>query len=167
MTRGSPLIALTIVAALAASVSPLAARAQSMSRVTGLADVNYGTINSFTDQTNSQNVCVFSAFVIFGFPIRRPYSVIATGNGSGGAFTLSSGASTLPYQVRWADAANQTTGTQLTAGATASGFGNASNSQTCSGGENASLIVTIPGTALATATAGSYSGVLSITIVPN
>jgi hypothetical protein len=162
-----PLIAVTIVTALAVMAAPTGARAQAQGRITGLADVSYGTINSFTDQSNSQNVCVYSVFSFFGFPIRRDYSVIATGNGAGGAFTIASGARTLPYQVRWADAANQTTGTLLTAGVTASGFGNASTNQTCSGGENASLIVTITGTSLATASAGSYSGVLSITIVPN
>ena len=58
-------------------------------------------------------------------------------------------------------------GHQLTAGVTAAGFSNSSNNQGCSGNENASLIVTITGTSLATASAGSYSGVLSITIVPN
>lgn len=167
MTKGMPLRAATIVAALAALAAPTGVRAQLQSRITGLADVNYGTINSFVDQTNSQNVCVYSVFSFFGFPIRRDYSVLATGNGAGGAFTLASGPRTLPYEVRWADAANQTTGTQLTAGATASGFGNASNNQTCTGGDNASLIVTITGTSLATASAGSYTGVLSITIVPN
>jgi hypothetical protein len=167
MTKGMPLGAATIVAALAALTAPSDARAQLQSRITGLADVNYGTINSFVDQSNSQNVCIYSAFRIFGFPFVRDYSVTATGNGTGGAFTLASGPRTLPYEVRWADAANQTTGTQLTAGSTVSGFGNASTSQTCTGGENASLIVTITGTSLATASAGSYSGVLSITIVPN
>lgn len=160
-------IAAAIVAALAALTAPTDAHAQLQSRITGLADVNYGTINSFTDQTNSQNVCVYSVFVIFGFPIRRNYSVVATGSGTGGAFTLASGPRTLPYEVRWADAANQTTGTLLTSGATATGFGNASTNQTCTGGENASLIVTIAGASLATASAGTYSGVLSITIVPN
>lgn len=154
------------VAALAALIAPTPARAQFQARVTGLSDVSYGTINSFTDQTSSQNVCVHSVFRFFGFPIRRDYSVLATGSGSGGAFTLASGSATLPYEVHWADAANQTTGTQLTAGATATGFGNASTNQTCTGGENASLIVTITGTSLNTATAGSYTGVLSITIVP-
>jgi hypothetical protein len=166
MVRGSPLIAAAVVAALAVAAAPTQALAQAQSRVTGLTDVSYGTLNSFTDQTNSQNVCVHSAFYIFGFPIRRDYTVRATGNGTGGAFTLASGSRTLPYQVRWADAANQTTGTQLTAGVNATGFGNASNNQTCTGGENASLIVTITGASLTTATAGSYTGVLSITIVP-
>lgn len=164
MAKGMPLIAGAIAALVA--VTPTCARAQLQSRITGLADVNYGTINAFVDQTNSQNVCVYSAFNFF-FQFTRPYSVLATGSGAGGAFTLASGPRTLPYEVRWADAANQSTGTQLTAGVTAAGFGNASNNQTCNGTENASLIVTITGTSLATASAGSYSGVLSITIVPN
>ena len=167
MTKGMPLGTVAIAVALAALTAPTGARAQLQSRVTGLSDVSYGTINAFVDQTNSQNVCIYSVFSFFGFPIRRDYSVIATGNGAGGAFTLASGPRTLPYEVRWADAANQTTGTQLTAGVTAAGFSNSSNNQGCSGNENASLIVTITGTSLATASAGSYSGVLSITIVPN
>jgi hypothetical protein len=106
-------------------------------------------------------------FRFFGFPVQRNYSVTATGNGAGGAFTLASGPRTLPYEVRWADAANQTTGTQLTAGVATAGFGNASTNQTCGGGDTASLIVTITGNSLATASAGSYTGVLSITITPN
>jgi hypothetical protein len=166
MTKGISLRAAAIVAALAVLAAPTGARAQ-QSRVSGLSDVNYGTINSFVDQTNSQNVCVYSGFQIFIWTFPRPYSVTATGSGAGGAFTLASGPRTLPYEVRWADAANQTTGTQLTAGVTTAGFDNSQTSQTCAGGENASLIVTVTGTSLQTASAGSYSGVLSITITPN
>ena len=166
MARGTPYIAAAAIAAVAVLMVPMQAHAQSQARITGLTDVSYGTINSFTNQTNSQNVCIYSAFIFFGFPIRRNYSVRATGNGTGGAFTLASGAGTLPYEVRWDDAANQTTGTQLLAGVNATGFGNAATNQTCTGGENASLIVTITGASLTTATAGSYTGVLSITITP-
>ena len=166
MARGSPFIAAAVAAAFVALMAPTRAHAQLQSRVTGLADVNYGTINAFVDQTNNQNVCVHSSFYFFIPLVARPYTVRATGSGDGGAFTLASGGRTLPYQVRWADAANQTTGTLLTAGVNATGFGNASNNQTCSGGENASLIITITGNALTTATAGSYTGNLSITIVP-
>lgn len=152
-------------AVLVAVTAPAPARANA--RITGLADVNYGTINTFSDQTISQNVCVYS--VLNNTTIRRPYSVRATGNGTGGAFTLASGARTLPYEVRWDDAANQTTGTQLTSGVNAAGFVTGTVTQTCSNGanENASLIVTITGTALATATAGTYTGVLTIVITPN
>ena len=92
----------------------------------------------------------------------------ATGDGAGGAFSLASGSQILPYEVRWADAANQTSGTQLTAGALVSGFANSSDSQTCFVGsqQNASLTVTVRGTQIAAATAGNYSGVLQVTIVP-
>lgn len=167
MIKGKPLRAAAIVAALAGLAIPTGAHAQLQSRISGLSDVNYGTINAFVDQTNSQNVCVYSSFTLFGFPlVQRPYSVVATGSGAGGAFTIASGPRTLPYEVRWADAANQTTGTLLTAGVTASGF-TGSNNSSCGGSENASLIVTITGPSLASASAGSYSGVLSITIVPN
>ncbi|HEU4650134.1 MAG TPA: hypothetical protein VFS49_01850, partial [Croceibacterium sp.] len=67
------------------------------------------------------------------------------------------------------DARNQTTGTLLTAGVDASGFTTGNVSQTCTNGtnENASLIITITGTALTTATAGTYTGVLTILITPN
>jgi hypothetical protein len=85
--------------------------------------------------------------------------VLATGNGSAGAFTLQSGARTLPYGVRWNDAADQTSGTQLTNGVNASGFLTGNVNLSCSNGanNNASLVVTITGTSLATATAGTYT----------
>jgi hypothetical protein len=149
-----------------ALTAPAPARANA--RITGLADVSYGTINSFTDQSRSQNVCVYSVW--FNTNIRVGYSVRATGSGTGGAFTLASGARTLPYEVRWDDAANQTTGTQLTAGVNTSGFAHNTNvNSTCSNGsnENASLTVTITGTQLNAATAGTYTGVLTILITPN
>jgi hypothetical protein len=157
--------AATIVAALVAMTAPAPARANA--RISGLVDVNYGTIANFADQTISQNVCVYS--VTGNSSNRRPYSVLATGNGSAGAFTLQSGARTLPYEVRWNDAADQTSGTQLTNGVNASGFLTGNVNLSCSNGanNNASLVVTITGTSLATATAGTYTGVLTIVITPN
>lgn len=166
MARGTSFTALAAVAALVALTVPTQAHAGA--RITGLADVNYGTINTFTDQTNAQNVCVYSVSGGVG-SARRPYSVRATGNGTGGAFTLASGIRTLPYQVRWDDARNQTTGTLLTSGVDVAGFVTGTVSQTCTNGanENASLIITITGTSLTTATAGTYTGVLTILITPN
>jgi hypothetical protein len=165
MTKGMSLGAATIVAALVAMTAPAPARANA--RISGLVDVNYGTIANFADQTISQNVCVYS--VTGNSSNRRPYSVLATGNGSAGAFTLQSGARTLPYEVRWNDAADQTSGTQLTNGVNASGFLTGNVNLSCSNGanNNASLVVTITGTSLATATAGTYTGVLTIVITPN
>ena len=144
----------------------IAAPAYPSARITGLTDVNFGIINSALDQSFSQNVCIYSVKGNGNQEIG--YSVQATGDGAGGAFSLASGSQILPYEVRWADAANQTSGTQLTAGALVSGFANSSDSQTCFGGaqQNASLTVTVRGTQIAAATAGNYSGVLQVTIVP-
>ena len=165
MTRGLSLGAAASIAALAAMTAPTPVHANA--RITGLSTVNFGTIANFTDQTVSQNVCAYS--VQGGGTTRRPYSVRATGNGTGGAFTLASGARTLPYEVRWDDAANQTTGTQLATGINVAGFATGNVTQRCSNlaNENASLIVTITGTSLATATAGTYTGTLTIVITPN
>ena len=161
MTYGRALSATIALVALA-----IAGPAQSNARISGLADVAFGTINSPIDQSSSQNVCIFS--VKGNGNQQVGYSVQATGDGTSGAFTVASGSQTLPYEVYWADAANQTGGTQLTTGATVTGFANASDSQTCLSGsqDNASLTVTIRGTEIAAATAGNYSGILQITIVP-
>ena len=144
----------------------IAAPAYPSARITGLTDVNFGIINSALDQSSSQSVCIYS--VNGNGNQEVGYSVQATGDGVGGAFSLASGSQILPYEVRWADAANQTSGTQLTAGTLVSGFANSSDSQTCFSGsqENASLTITVRGTQIAAATAGNYSGVLQITIVP-
>src|SRR5690606_26157158 len=100
-------------------------------------------------------------------PHDRPYSVTATGSGTAGAFTLSSGSASIPYQVQWADLPGQTGGTMLQAGVTVPGFGNAANGFDCNSlPETASLTITLLGSDLASAGAGSYSGTLQITIVP-
>lgn len=158
-TAGAALAALAL---LAVSAAP-PARAQS-ARIGGLEDVSFGTIPAMADQTNSQNVVLCS---YRNNPQRLDYSVSATGSGSGGAFELSSGAATLSYDVQWADSPGQTGGTMLQAGTAASGFGNAANGFTCpSQPDTASLTVTIRAADLATAQAGTYSGSLQITIVP-
>lgn len=139
------------------------ARAQD-ARIGNLADVNFGTITAATDQSISQNVVVCS---YRNKPQALAYAVIASGTGSGGAFTLSAGAGTLPYDVQWADSSGQTGGTMLQAGVPASGFANAANGFDCPAQPNtASLTVTIRGADLASARSGNYSGLLQITIVP-
>jgi hypothetical protein len=147
---------------------PSPASAQDRASITGLGDLAFGTIVSPIDQSNSQNVSICSYFSFFGFfEIPRDYSVTATGNGSGGAFTLSSGAANLAYDVQWADSVNATSGTMLQPGVASPGFGNGANSLVCNPiQDNASLIVTIRAVQLGTATAGTYSGTLSITITP-
>lgn len=162
MTWGKSLILGLAAAALGASME---APAYANARITALTDVNFGTIVASGDQSISQNVCAYASQGFFG---QLNYSVRATGSGSGGAFQLSSGANTLPYEVQWADSPSQTGGVLLQSGSLSSGFGNGAFFQTCQfqSQGTATLTVTIRAAQLAVATAGSYSGSLQITIVP-
>lgn len=164
MMGGKLLIATAAAAALIGAMSATPAHAQQV-RITGLTDVSFGTIVAAGDQSISQNVCAYSSQGFFG---GAGYSVRATGSGSGGAFLLASGASALPYEVQWADSPNQTGGTSLTAGSLTTGFGNSAVFQTCflQAQGTASLTVIIRAAQISAATAGNYSGVLQITIVP-
>ena len=160
MTWGKILVFGSAAALWLAPAEPVCAQE---ARIGGLADVNFGTITAMTDQSNSQNVVVCS---YRNKPQRLAYSVIASGTG-GGAFSLSAGTGTLPYDVQWADSPGLTGGTMLQAGVPASGFDNAANGFDCPAQpDTASLTVTIRAADLATAQAGNYSGSLQITIVP-
>jgi hypothetical protein len=133
-------------------------------RIGGLEDVNFGAIPAALDQSRSQDVVVCS---YRNNPQRVNYAVTASGSGSGGAFELSSGAGTLAYDVQWADLPGLTGGTMLQAGVPSTGFGNGATGFTCpQQPDTASLTVTIRAADLASARAGSYSGSLQITIVP-
>ena len=162
--RYGPIRSLGLALALAgASLSAQPARAQS-AQISGLEDVDFGMISAIADQSDSQSVVVCS---YKNNPQRRDYSVIASGSGAGGAFELSSGAGTLAYDVQWADSPGQAGGTMLQAGVAAPGFGNGATGFQCPQQPNtASLTVTIRAADLDLATAGTYSGSLQITIVP-
>ena len=163
MGYGGILRRCAVTAVLIAMIAAHPAQAQ-RARVGGLVDVNFGTISAATEQTNRQDVVVCS---YQGQPHSLNYSVTAIGSGPGGAFAVSAGPASLPYDVQWADLPGQTGGTLLQAGVTASGFGNAANGFDCSGQpETASLTVTIRAPDIASAQAGSYSGNLQITIAP-
>lgn len=161
MRSGFFLIGALVMAGIAAGhASP--ARAADKARLTGLSDVSFGLIAGTADQASSQSVCAYSTSVTSG------YSVTAVGSGNGGAFTLSTGAATMAYDVLWADTANQTGGTQLVAGTATSGFTSSASQQTCNSGpaSSASLSVVIRSATLLSAPAGAYSGTLQVTIAP-
>lgn len=129
--------------------------------VTGLSDIGFGTITSFgADRTQSQSLCAFSGL------LGGRYTVAASGSGTAGAFTLANGASQLPYEVQWSTSSGQTSGTNLTAGVPLTG-------QTMLLGcpilqtSNASLTVVLRAAALSAATAGAYTGTLTIILSAN
>ena len=142
---------------------PAPAFAEDKVRITGLSDVSFGTVTSFaTDSVRSQSICVYAKSALDN------YRVTATGSGNGGAFALSSGTDTLPYEVQWNDMPGQTSGAQLSANSALTGQHSTAQKDDCSKGPatTASLIIVLRAAAVAGAIAGSYSGSLSLVIAP-
>lgn len=153
-----------MLAVLALGLCPGLANAASQVRISGLTDVAFGTLANFTpDTTKSQNICIYSSVST------HRYSVTATGSGTGGAFTLAAGTSTLAYEVQWAASSGQTTGSALTAGTPLTGQVANTTSSSCltNTTPTASLITILRASAAGSATAGSYSGTLTLLIAPN
>ena len=143
-----------------------AAPASAQARINKLSDIAFGTLSNFaTDSVQAQSVCAYSLGLL------GAYHVTATGSGTGGAFTLGNGAgATLAYEVQWSDSAGQTSGTGLTSGTALTGQYSGALTSGCTllgPVTSASLIVVIRATALTSATAGSYNGVLTIILAPN
>ncbi|HJQ57418.1 MAG TPA: hypothetical protein VJ890_10950 [Vineibacter sp.] len=132
-------------------------------RITKLTDVAFGTISNLgIDASRSQNVCAYSSASLKG------YSVRATGSGTSGAFSLVNGARQVAYEVQWSGTSGQTSGTALSSGVTLGGFVSTASSSNCSTAPltTASLIVLLRAATLSTATAGTYSGTLTLIIAP-
>jgi hypothetical protein len=128
-------------------------------RITGLSDVAFGTIaNLGIDDVGSQSVCIYSATATNG------YNVTANGTGSGGAFQLASGANSLPFDVQWNSSSGQTNGTQLSPNVPLTGLVSSASSEQCTSGPStsASLIIILRSTVLASTTAGTYNGTLTL-----
>jgi hypothetical protein len=131
-------------------------------RITGLSDVPLGSLGAASDTKLAQNVCAFSGTATKG------YRVTASGSGSGGAFTLANGGSTLGYEVQWNGSSGQSTGSNLGANVALGGFTSAATQQQCNTGPttSASLIVIVRAAEAASATGGNYAGSLTLVIGP-
>jgi hypothetical protein len=132
-------------------------------RITQLGDITFGTIaNLSTDATRSESVCLFADTATNG------YNITAAGTGPGGAFQLSSGLSSMPYEVQWSSTPAQSSGTQLAPNLPLTGQASAATQQTCNNGPatTASLIIVLRTNALASATAGTYNGTLTLVVGP-
>ncbi|WP_137861066.1 hypothetical protein [Sphingomonas sp. 1F27F7B] len=153
-------IAAGLLASALLAAAPMPASAQNV-QITQLSDVSFGTItNMGVDQVRSQSVCAYSGL------LGGRYSLTATGSGAGGAFTLSNGASVLPYEVQWNTSAGQSSGTNLVSGTALTGqtvLLSCPILQTT----NSSLIVILRANALSIATAGNYGGTLTIMLAAN
>jgi hypothetical protein len=145
------------------ALTPVSAEAQSV-RINKLADFAFGSITNFSiDQRRRRSICVFTT------PLGTRYRVTATGSGAGGAFTLVSGGSTMPYEVEWAAASGQTTGTALTSGVALTNLSTNATVSGCTSGPatSASLIAILRSATVSAARSGSYRGTLTLLIAPN
>lgn len=132
-------------------------------QISGLNDVSFTNQDPLISAANAQNVCVWSNTATKG------YNVTATGSGAASAFTLASGALTVPYSVEWAASSGQSAGTALTKGTALTGLTSTATSTNCSSGpgSTASLIVRISSANLQTMqAAASYTGTLTLVVAP-
>lgn len=131
--------------------------------LTGLTDVSFTNQDPSVAASNAQNVCVWSNTSTKG------YNVTATGSGTASAFTLASGALTVPYTVQWAGSSGQTSGTALVTGTALHGLTSTATNPTCAAGptSSASLIVNISAANLQSmAAATTYTGTLTLVVAP-
>ncbi len=167
--NGGPRRLISACALLSSLIALAAAPAEAAStvRISGLSDVAFGSISNFTvDAVSSQSICVYAKS-----PPNNNYRVTASGSGAGGAFLLSSGTATLPFEVQWSDSPGQSAGTQLlanqplTAQHSSSGTGSVDD---CSKGpaSTASLIIVLRSAAVSAASSGTYSGTLTLLVAP-
>ena len=131
-------------------------------QISGLTDVAFGSVDPAAAAASAQDVCVWSN------TSGKGYSVTASGNGTGNAFTLSDGTNSLPYSVEWAGSSGQTSGTALSSGAALAGLSSTATNPTCSAGPaaTASLIVKMTAANLQAAVASAYTGTLTLVVAP-
>lgn len=153
-------LALAGTSAILLAASPAHAASNKV-RVTSLNDVAFGAIaNLNTDISQSQGICLFADTNTNG------YNVTATGTGPGGAFELSSGSNSLAYDVQWSSSSGQVSGAQLSPNLPLTAQSSTAAQQTCNSGPStsASLIILLRSGALSSATAGTYSGTLTLVV---
>lgn len=132
-------------------------------RITKLTDAAFGSIaNLGVNATRTQSVCLYSD------TNTRRYNITAVGTGPSGAFRLTSGANNLAFQVEWNSSSGQTSGTQLAPNVPLTGLTSTATQQACNSGPttSASLIILLQSSALSGATAGTYSGTLTLIAGP-
>jgi len=133
-------------------------------QISGLRDVTFADVDAGVAQSDAQDVCVWSN------TNGRKYNIKASGSGSGGAFTLASGAlDPVNYTVEWNALAGKATGTGLVNGTGLAGQASVATAPTCASGptKSASLIVKMDTTNLQNMQAGAtYSGTLTLVVAP-
>lgn len=130
-------------------------------RISGMADLNFGTVSGTSDAVLDQDVCVWTNVAA------GEYKVNAHGDGAANAFTVSNGVGTMAYTVRWNDTVGTSGNVALAAGVLSGVQSNASTtSTTCGGGASANYQVRFTQAVLSSVRPGTYTGVLTVVISP-
>jgi hypothetical protein len=130
-------------------------------QITRLADFAFGTVGVDADISSSKDLCVSSSGLL------ARYTLVATGSGANRAFTLAGAGAPLAYEVQWSATAGRTTGTALVAGVATTGLTTTAlglNLGCVLGNDTASLIIVLRSSELSKATAGPYTGTLTLLV---
>ena len=122
-------------------------------RISGLDDFT-ATFDGANDVIHTDQACIYRNG-------SDAYGVSATGDGASNAFTIEDGPTIIDYAVSWNN-------TDITIpGALLSGQSGADDSSTtCSGGTNATLVLTVAAADLLAAPASVLQGTLTVTVSP-
>ena len=132
-------------------------------RITGLQDVTFSTFSGSGDLTANRSVCVWTN------ASSGQYRVTAHGDGAESAFTVvkqGDATKTIPYTVSWITVDGTVVLTKQQSSATRSGANTVSS--TCSSGSSApaSFEITVDDEAILERPAGTYVGILTLSISP-
>ena len=126
-------------------------------RISNLTDINLGVFSG-ADAVGSSSACVYRNGT-------GAYQILATGDGAGGAFSLTDGANTVAYSIDFDDG---TGAIPMTSGIPVIGRTGADPaSSTCATtGNNATVAATVAAVDAATLPAGTYAGTLTLVVSP-
>jgi len=152
---------LLIVAALGLAFLFMAPDAKSDVQIAGLSDLNLGTWSGAGDLTGDIGHCVLNTAT------PSKYSIEASGDGTGGAFALLNGASSVPMQVSYNDGKGWAAMSANTPLANRKGL-NSTKFTKCLNGTGAQMLirVLVLGSDLSLASGGTFAGTLYLNVVP-
>ncbi|MFT7433122.1 MAG: hypothetical protein ACI9TY_000750 [Alphaproteobacteria bacterium] len=131
-------------------------------KVTGLADVALGTWGGSGDLTSNYTMCAYVQN-----DNESNYTVTGSGTGAGSAYIISSGAKDIPVTVEYEESgAGGWVGLTPTA-ITTFANPNTADEDCAVGGNSAKVRVTIPSANMDYATAGTYTGTVTLVTSPD
>ena len=139
----------------------LPAHAQTVN-ISGLSTLNLPSFSGSGNSSTEDDVCVYNSN-------NADYSISASGSGTGGAFTLASGGSTVAYHPFFRDTVGSGSFVELQNVNQNYDFTDASTtSLTCadSGGVNATVRIVANEADMLNANSGSYSGSVTLVVAP-